>query len=339
MASPISRPDGPEGPPASPAPGSPEGGSGGRSDGERSEGAVLSGWFERRGVSPALVAFFALAAVFILFQAVGAAAGGILLLAKGGVPEGIEQAELFTYLTEEAPEILLLGNSVGQVLGLALPVAFLARLHTPQVSTYLRVRSPDPAVFTWALVGWVGLVPIVQILERANRALPLPEAVRVFDRRQMELVEQVLASDLGLALNVVALAVVPALCEELLFRGYVQRNLERTAGAVRGFLITGFVFAIYHLRFTQILPLALLGCYLGYVLWRSRSVWTAVAVHFANNAFAVLLGSYAKRSSELEIDSVGELPVPLWTVLLGGAIVTGAIVALERAAFSHPQHE
>lgn len=339
MAPRSSRPDGPEGPPADSAPGSPESDPDGRSGGDRSRRVVLSGWFERRGLSPALVAVLALGALFLLFQAVGAAAGGILLLVRGGVPEGIAQAELFTYVTEEAPEVLLLGNSVGQVLGLALPVAFLARLHTPQVSRYLRIRRPDPAVFTWALVGWMGLVPIVQILERANRVLPLPETVRAFDRRQMELVEQVLASDLGLAVNVVALAVVPALCEELLFRGYVQRNLERTAGAVRGFLITGFVFAIYHLRFTQILPLALLGCYLGYVLWRSRSVWTAVAVHFANNAFAVLLGSYAKRSSELEIDSVGELPIPLWTVLLGGMIVTGAILALERAAFSHPHHE
>lgn len=294
-------------------------------------GVVLSGWLERREVSPALVAFLALGVVFIFFQAIGAAAGGVLLLAEGGVPEGVARADLFRYITREAPEILLIGNSVGQILGLALPVLALTRLHTSQLRGYLRIRTPDPAPFGWALLGWAGLVPVVQILERANRALPLPESVRAFDRQQMELVEQVLASDLGLAFNLMALAVVPAVCEELLFRGYVQRNLERSTGPIRGLLVTGFVFAVYHLRFTQLLPLAMLGLYLGYVLWVSRSLWTAAAVHFANNAFAVLLGSYAKRDPSLEIRSIEELPVPPGIVLLGGAVAAAAVWAMHRA--------
>lgn len=302
----------------------------GNGDGAEDGSIVLSGWLERRGISPPIAAVVVLAGLFLVFQAVGGAAGALLLFLRGGVPQDLAQENLFAYITSEAPEVLLIGNSIGQVLGLAVPVLLIVRLHTPDWRAYLRLGRPDAGVLGWSLVGWVGLVPIVQLLERLNRSLPLPDGIRTFDRRQMELVEQVLASDLGLALNLVALAVVPAICEELLFRGYVQRNFERARGSVYGFLITGLVFAIYHLRLTQLLPLALLGIYLGYVLWRSRSVWTAAAVHFANNAFAVLLGTWAQSREHLEVEAIEELPLPTWALLLGVVIAAVAIGQLER---------
>jgi membrane protease YdiL (CAAX protease family) len=287
-------------------------------DSSRSTDSVrLTGWFERNHYSPTLVALLTLVVTFILFQGIGTVAGALLLMMRGGMPADVPPEELLTHLLETYPDVVVVGNSIGQVLGLALPVWFLVGLHTPDRRRYLRIDTPDPWLFAAGLIGWVALLPVVQWLVHINEFLPLPDAVRVFDRQQMELIEKVLESNLGISTHLVSLALVPGICEELLFRGYLQRNFERTAGVVGGIVITGLIFGVYHLRLTQVLPLCALGLYLGFVLWSTKSLWTAVAVHFANNALAVGLGAYLKTNPELPVETMDEVRVPWYSVVFG----------------------
>lgn len=277
----------------------------------------LTGWFERNQYSPTFVGFLTLVVTFILFQGIGTVAGGLLLAIRGGLPSGVEQEELLAHLLNEYPDVVLIGNSIGQILGLALPVLVLVGLHTPARQRYLRIEKPDPWLFAAGLFGWVALLPVVQWLGHINEFLPLPEAIRLFDRQQMELIEKVLASNLGIAMNIVSLALVPALCEEVLFRGYLQRNFERASGVLGGIVITGLIFGIYHLRLTQVLPLWALGIYLGFVLWCTSSLWTAVAVHFANNALAVVVGAYLQTRPELPVETMDQVSVPWYSAVFG----------------------
>ncbi len=291
----------------------------------------LDGLFERRGFSPLWTTFAALILAFILFQLIITPFAVVVLL----LLKGVSADALLTdpsMLVEQHAGILLTANTIGQVLGLCLPAWWLARMHTHRPLAFLRVRRLDTSFMAPALAALIALLPVVQWLGAVNGALPLPEAIREFEASQMELIRQVLHVDANIAFHLVVLALTPALCEELLFRGYVQRQAERGLGAVGGILFSGIIFALYHLRFSQVLPLAALGVFMAYLVWRTGSIWPAVAVHFANNAVAVVMGAYVARHPEHEITDIEHITIPWYLVVLGGCLFVLFVLAIERKA-------
>jgi membrane protease YdiL (CAAX protease family) len=182
------------------------------------------------------------------------------------------------------------------------------------------------------VVGVVGLQPVAQWLGQINRQLPLPEVIRALDQSQLELIRQVLESDLGLGFNLIMLALLPGICEELLFRGYAQRQFERAGGATAGVLLSGLLFGMYHIRPSQLLPLAVLGLYMAYLTWRTGSLVPAMLVHFLHNGMAVLAAHYVQGESSYDLGSLEQMPVPWYGVVLGVAIVGGVLYVLHTLA-------
>lgn len=299
----------------------------------------LDGVLERNQFPPLLTAFAGLFLAFVLFQVVISPLAIVVLLMLDGVDPETVLGRLDTLL-EEQLRTLLIANSVGQFLGLGLLALLLARLHTRRPAALLRLRRTDLPMLGLSLAGLLALTPCVQWLGALNEHLPLPEAVRELEQSQLELIERVLLSDAGLGFNLLALAVTPALCEEVLFRGYVQRQTERALGAARGILFSGVVFGLYHLRPSQVLPLCVLGVYLAYLAWRTGSLWIPVVVHFANNAFAVAAGAYAARQGDLDLSDLEAMMMPWYLALVGlacfGVVLYGfrrwAHLQLERRA-------
>ncbi len=298
-------------------------------------GIVLDGPVERVVASPAqrrgravLAGALGLIVSFLLFQLVISPVFTIaLLLAKGVSLGDFSTPEAFTRLVEENVRELIIGNSIGQVLGLALPALLLARLHARRIARLLRVRSIDGALLGGAVLGLVAFTPVVQWLGAINQSLPLPDWLEAMEQTQMQLIERVLDGGLGVGFNLVMLAVVPAICEELLFRGYAQRQFERGLGAAGGIIASGVLFGIYHLRFTQVLPLTALGVYLAYLVWRTGSLWPAVVVHFANNAFSVLLANYLAAQPDMDAEMLETMHVP-WYIVGAGMVLFGGVVAV-----------
>lgn len=290
----------------------------------------LDGSLERASVSPATLGFMTgllgLGAAFLLFQLV---VSPVLLLVQIGLSEGGMGAmqamkspdELLAAYTRE----LIISNSGGQVFGLVVPAVLMARLHSTRVAGYLRLRRVDPRFLMLAAVGVLGLQPVVQWLAQVNQQLPLPEAVRAFEQTQMELIRSVLESGLGVSFNLVALALVPGFCEELLFRGYAQRQFERASGPVGGILLSGVLFGIYHLRPSQLLPLAALGLYLAYLTWRTGSLWPAIVVHALHNGLAVLVARYVQDHQAYELERLEQAPMP-WYAVVGGFAIFGVVL-------------
>ncbi len=85
------------------------------------------------------------------------------------------------------------------------------------------------------------------------------------------------------------LALVPAVSEELLFRGYVQGNYAASMRPLYAVLLTGTMFAFFHMSAANLVPLALLGYYIGYIYSRSGNLAVPMSVHFVNNLSALLL--------------------------------------------------
>lgn len=295
----------------------------------------LDGPMERATATPqgqALRSFgagiFGLIVAFVLFQLfISPIAMVLLLLAQGVDLSALGGPDAITQLIENNVREVIVGNSIGQVLGLGVVALLLARLHTRDIWRYLRVRRTDVVLIGLALVGLVALMPAVQWLGTVNQSIPLPESLRALEESQMELIEKVLSGGLGIPFNLFMLALVPSICEELLFRGYAQRQFERGAGVVAGIFCSGIIFGLYHLRLSQVLPLSALGLYMAYLAWRTGSLWPAVLVHFANNAFSIVAANYAAEQPDLDPQVLETMHVP-WYILIPSLVAFGIVMYL-----------
>ena len=92
----------------------------------------------------------------------------------------------------------------------------------------------------------------------------------------------------GLLISILAIGAAPGICEEIMFRGVILRGFERY-GIYKGILITAFLFGLMHLDFQKLLGTFLLGALIGFVVYRTNSIFAGMIAHFTNNSAIVLL--------------------------------------------------
>lgn len=85
------------------------------------------------------------------------------------------------------------------------------------------------------------------------------------------------------------MAILPAICEEAMFRGALQPVLIKfTQSPHLGIILTAFLFAFIHLQFYTFLSIFALGVVLGYVRLWTKSLWPSVIIHLINNGSIVV---------------------------------------------------
>ncbi|NNF56633.1 MAG: CPBP family intramembrane metalloprotease [Rhodothermaceae bacterium] len=292
---------------------------------------TLDRWLERQGFTPGWSALLVLILAFFVYQLIGGIVAVVLVIvqaSQSGVP--LEQDALMEALTSDI-KLLLMGNAVGQFLGFGLLVWLVTRLHTRQVGPFLRWRRPDMPGLGLAVVGWMALYPGLIWLGSLNERLPQPQWLEDLEQAQIDLLEgALLGSEISGFLLLLLVAVTPAICEELLFRGYLQRQVERSRGVVWSIVAVGLAFGLYHLRLTQLVPLSLLGMYLGYITWTTGSIWSAMLIHLFNNGLAVQVAVYARESETLDLEALESMAMPWYYGVLSLLAAVGVLVLLKR---------
>lgn len=102
----------------------------------------------------------------------------------------------------------------------------------------------------------------------------------------------------GLLIGVFVIGVSAGICEELLFRGFIQRGFERF-GAVKSIFITAFLFGLMHMDFQRFLGTFVLGALLGFLVYKSNSLISGMFAHFVNNSIAVCITYASLKANEL----------------------------------------
>ncbi len=172
-------------------------------------------------------------------------------------------------------------------------------------------------LFTFPLVFWLGEI---------NRMLPLPEWMTKMEESTGKQMEEFLKVRhwYDVPINVIIIALLPAFCEELFFRGALQRVIIYiTRSPWVGILIASFLFSALHLQFAGFLPRMFLGIVLGILYWYSGSLWTCVLAHFIFNAAQVLWVSYAPEYINANPS------LPLFAAIVS-AVSVGAILYFYR---------
>ena len=175
--------------------------------------------------------------------------------------------------------------------------------------------------------------PFVSYLMHWNQSLVLPDFLEtvqrwmeVSEQKAMQLTEAFLAmNSMGdLFINLFLIALIPAIGEELLFRGVLQQLFAKWTGKIHlAIFISAFLFSAIHMQFFGFLPRLVLGLILGYMFYWSKNLWLPILAHFTNNALAILF-TYHFVADKVQIDFLNE-EIP---VNFSGAFISFLAVAL-----------
>lgn len=186
-----------------------------------------------------------------------------------------------------------------QAIGLfILPPLILAYLYQGSISKYLYLnKSFQGSSFLMVIVLMVFMMPFINFTAELNSRLSLPnwfsdveQWMRNSEDEAARLTEAFLNVKTipGLAFNLFMVAFLPAIGEELLFRGVIQKIFTRmTRNHHWGIWISAILFSAMHMQFFGFIPRMVLGAVFGYLLVWSGSMWLPMLGHFLNNAIAV----------------------------------------------------
>ena len=122
------------------------------------------------------------------------------------------------------------------------------------------------------------------------------------------------------------IALIPAVGEELTFRGVLQQSLTRKMNPHVAIFLSAAIFSFIHFQFYGFLPRLFLGLLLGYMFYITGSLWTSILMHFLNNGTAVVLYYLnAKGTLDIDVEHFGASD-NVW-LLFASAFVTSGFIA------------
>ena len=204
-------------------------------------------------------------------------------------------------------------------------------------------------VSSMAILLMLVALPAINLLADINQQMALPsflEPLEAWMKTQEETAKQLTEQFLsvttysGLIINILLMALLPAVAEELTFRGVLQRLFQ--GSNISDFhtvkvphiaiWVTAILFSAIHMQFYGFLPRMLMGALFGYMLVWTGSLWVPILMHFTNNAMAVILYFVATRAGwDMEkVDAIGTGDT-LWLGIVSIVLTIGGIYAFRRS--------
>lgn len=158
-------------------------------------------------------------------------------------------------------------------------------------------RRPKQSMINIVLILSVTLLPVVGALSAFNQhIMPQEGGVAEFMRDLEEAANHILElvtsqrSSWDLVANMLVFAVLAGVCEEFFFQGALQPLMMNwTKNPHIGILLTALIFSALHFQFYGFIPRFLLGVYLGYLFYWSRSLWLPILAHVLHNALSLMV--------------------------------------------------
>ncbi|MEQ8578226.1 MAG: type II CAAX endopeptidase family protein [Balneola sp.] len=283
-------------------------------------------WVERNGF-----AHWAMALMWVLVAAIAFQVfGGILqLILIFSTAENLtDPTAIMDSLTERA-DLLMLANTVAQFTMIAGGSLIGLKLHrkVKAYKAFLRLQTGENFIQQMGLTAVLFIVafPIVLFLGWINSFVPVSDFMKQIADQSAEVIGKLLSSENGIVLGFLFIGITPAICEELLFRGYMFRAFEKSTKLITTILVTSLVFSLFHLDITGLLPRMFLGALLAYVTWTSDSLYPAMLGHLINNGGIVLAAGLNPEILESTPSPDSEMP---WLLIGLSFIVTPGVLYL-----------
>lgn len=201
---------------------------------------------------------------------------------------------------------------VVELLGILLPALGLAQLLKVDAEATFPLRRVSVAALVSTVAATLGLSILLTYLQDVYQKafnLPYPEALLSILTIRTPVEGLLLASGVILA---------AAVCEEALFRGYVQSALQERLKPWAAIGLSALLFAAFHLEPAGLPTYLLLGAWLGWLRYAGASLWLPIVAHGANNLLA-LIQVNVLGESYWTAHAATMLPLGLVLMLVGGA--------------------
>ncbi|MDD3077745.1 MAG: CPBP family intramembrane metalloprotease [Paludibacter sp.] len=213
-----------------------------------------------------------------------------------------------------------------------IPPLLLAYLWNEKPAEYLYLKATSKATdYLLVIILMIVAIPFINLLGNINQQIALPEFMSGIEQWMKSTEEQL--ADLtekivnvhslgGLSFNLLVIALVPAIGEELFFRGTIQKLFTERGKIHTGIWIAAIIFSTFHMQFYGFIPRMLLGALFGYLLVWGKNLWLPITAHFTNNAFAVIFYYLKYNGVKVpDIDTIGTGST-LWLGIVSGVIAT-----------------
>ncbi len=216
---------------------------------------------------------------------------------------------------------LILTPQIGLILA---PALLMAIVMTTSLRQTFRFRMPAlPALPIALLLGFTLHPSYMTLGQWISDVYPISEQTQAALQPMSDLI-----ATAPLWHIVLLLALVPAVCEELAFRGFIFSGLIRGGGRMRAVVVSAIMFGVSHGLLQQSIAATVMGLMLGWVALRTGSVIPCLIIHFTNNALSVTLSKIPEMGitgSELLVATAADgsaMYQPIWVLMASGLALT-----------------
>lgn len=279
--------------------------------------------------------------IFIGFVILGPAIGlAVASLFYDGTLMSLVEATQDSSRHHEIRDQLLITQGIATLVGLILlPALHIRALEHKKLSPFF---PPQERMFTAILlVVGLGITFTVSIspLVEWNMNLDFPEFLKDFETWAKNAESQAtnltkvmtnFASMSDLLVGLIVIAILPAIGEELVFRGLFQNELMRASGNIHfAIWLSALIFSAIHFQFYGFIPRLLLGALFGYLYFWSGNLLIPIVAHFFNNAFGVvMIYLYQNKMTDLNVED--STAAPMAYVLVNIAITAALLYYFRR---------
>ena len=266
--------------------------------------------------------------VLLALIIVGTVLGSILI---GGMlfASGVHLADLMNqdFMTSGSPmmvRIILLVNHATMFLLPALVWAII--YYKKKWRNYLNLDFNSKWIYVLAGIAFLFVAyPLVAKSNEWNQGIDLPEWMNTMENQSADLLKKILTMDTvgALLINLIVIAIIPGIGEELIFRGIVQKEMQTfIKNPYIAIVVSAIIFSALHFQFQGFLPRFILGMILGLIYYWTGNLWISMAVHAFNNGMQVVATYLYPSMVDQELES--SVPVK-WYILIASLLLTGMI--------------
>lgn len=213
------------------------------------------------------------------------------------------------------------------------PAALFAYLWQPYPATYLGLKpAPKGIQIVIALFAMYGVLPLAGLLGEWNETWPISQSAKDMQTMAEKLLAVMLRMPTmkDLFINLVLVAIIPAIGEELFFRGVLQRLVIKATRKVwLSVFITSILFSAIHGEMLGFMPRVVLGFGLGAIYVISGNLWLSILAHILNNGSQVVM-LYLFQHGMMKDDPMKDTPVAWYYVALSIPVTIALFWALSK---------
>ena len=192
--------------------------------------------------------------------------------------------------------------------------------------------------YLYVVLFMLAIIPLINLLGDLNSRLVLPEWLsgveawmKTTEQQAEELTLRMLNVETisGLCLNIIVIALLPAIGEELMFRGALVRIFQHWKSKHLAVWVAAIIFSAIHFQFYGFLPRVILGASFGYMLLWTGSLLPAIVAHFLNNAVIIIV-HYLNHNGFINVDADSLGSGNTWWIGIMGGVIALSLLALMK---------